>query len=69
MGRSVTWLCVLLLAVTLAYAGASRCDFVNLDDPYYVTANGVVQAGVTWEGVRWAFTVPGESFRIREISS
>jgi protein O-mannosyl-transferase len=56
MGRSATWVCVLLLAVTLAYAGASRCDFVNLDDPYYVTANGVVQAGLTWGGVRWAFT-------------
>ena len=31
-------------------------DFINFDDPDYVTNNQVVQKGLTWEGFRWAFT-------------
>jgi Flp pilus assembly protein TadD len=31
-------------------------DFINLDDPLYVTRNPQVQAGLTGAGVRWAFT-------------
>ena len=32
-----------------------RCDFINYDDPDYVTANPHVQGGLNWEGVKWAF--------------
>jgi hypothetical protein len=31
-------------------------EFVNYDDPQYVTANSHVQEGLTVAGVRWAFT-------------
>ena len=31
-------------------------DFVNFDDNLYVTGNNRVQAGLTWENIRWAFT-------------
>ncbi|MBA4150039.1 MAG: tetratricopeptide repeat protein [Verrucomicrobia bacterium] len=31
-------------------------DFINYDDPDYITANPIVQQGVTWEGTKWAFT-------------
>jgi Tfp pilus assembly protein PilF len=30
-------------------------DFVNFDDPSYVTENVHVQGGLTWRGVAWAF--------------
>lgn len=33
-----------------------RFEFVNLDDPSYVSESPVVRAGLTWPGVRWAFT-------------
>lgn len=33
--------------------------FVNFDDPLLVTANSRVRAGLTWEGVRWAFSPSG----------
>jgi len=47
----------LLAVVTLAlYWRATRCDFVNYDDPLYVTANSHVQAGLSWQGLAWAFT-------------
>lgn len=31
-------------------------DFVNFDDPGYVSRNAIVQKGFTAEGVKWAFT-------------
>ena len=30
-------------------------DFLNYDDPEFVTANPHVQGGLNWEGVQWAF--------------
>ncbi len=54
---SLPWLvCLLLAAVTLAvFWPATGFDFVNYDDPLYVTDNPHVQAGLTWEGLAWAF--------------
>ena len=34
----------------------TKCDFVNLDDDLYVYANPHVQAGLSLEGLRYAFT-------------
>src|SRR5258706_7932236 len=45
----------LFLATVAAYAQIFRFDFVNYDDPDYVTDNAHVRAGITPEGVRWAF--------------
>ena len=58
--RFPVWLmAVLLVLVTIAlYWPATRSDFVNYDDPVYVTANPHVQGGLTWEGVKWAFGNP-----------
>jgi hypothetical protein len=33
-----------------------RCGFVNLDDPVYVTRNELVRAGITTNGVAFAFS-------------
>jgi tetratricopeptide (TPR) repeat protein len=48
----------LLLAVItlLAYLPALQNNFVNYDDPDYVTENPVVQNGLTLAGIKWAFT-------------
>jgi tetratricopeptide (TPR) repeat protein len=46
----------MLALVTIAlYWPATGYDFVNYDDPDFVTANPHVQGGLSWEGVRWAF--------------
>src|ERR1043165_9621120 len=51
------FVCLLLIAVTLAaYGPVTSCDFVQFDDTVYVKDNFQVQAGLTWAGVRWAFT-------------
>ncbi len=43
------------LMVFLAYYPASHNGFVNYDDLTYVVENTRVQAGLTWDGIRWAF--------------
>ena len=57
-GRFPTLLiCLLLAAAILAvYWPVRNYDFINLDDPTYVTENGHVQAGLTRESFIWAFT-------------
>jgi tetratricopeptide (TPR) repeat protein len=46
-----------LALITLAvYWRAGSLEFVNYDDPLYVTENSHVQEGLTAESVRWAFT-------------
>ena len=47
---------VLVAAATAAaYWRVGGCDFVNFDDPVYVTENPHVLTGVTVEGAKWAF--------------
>jgi protein O-mannosyl-transferase len=52
----------LIVALALAaaciavYAPAVRCEFLNYDDNGYITDNPTVRAGLTPNGVRWAFT-------------
>ena len=44
-----------LALVTLAvFWSVARNDFVNYDDPDYVTENSRVQGGLTWPNVKWA---------------
>ena len=49
---------MLALVTTAIYWPATRCDFVNLDDPVHVTAVAQVQKGLSLEGIRWAFLNP-----------
>jgi tetratricopeptide (TPR) repeat protein len=48
---------LLLVAAVLAlYAQTRGHDFLTYDDDRYVVGNPMVNRGLTWEGVRWAFT-------------
>jgi tetratricopeptide (TPR) repeat protein len=50
-------ICLALFLVTFAaYAQVVHFDFVQYDDPAYVSENAHVQAGLTPAGTRWAFT-------------
>jgi len=51
------WICLLLLAATLAvYSQVRHYEFVNYDDPEYVGNNIHVRAGLTAGGLVWALT-------------
>src|SRR5262249_16245786 len=48
--------CGLLFGLSMGlYAFALRNDFVNYDDPDYVTGNPSVLAGLSWRSAAWAF--------------
>jgi tetratricopeptide (TPR) repeat protein len=56
MAKGVAFSLVLFLGCIALYAPVRRHAFVNYDDPDYVTANARVRAGLTGDGIRWAFT-------------
>src|SRR5438552_13247558 len=45
----------LALATLACYARSFSNDFVNYDDPEYVTENAIVKNGLTPGAIRWAF--------------
>jgi protein O-mannosyl-transferase len=48
--------CVFLMAATLVvFWPLTGYDFINYDDPVFVTSNSHVRGGLTWDGIRWAF--------------
>ncbi len=50
------WMAVALALVTLAvFCPVTGFQFVNLDDPEFITANPHVQAGLTADGFKWAW--------------
>lgn len=54
--RLAVLLCALVFSVTLAvFWPATRYDFVNYDDPQYVSENPHVVGGLSLGNVRWAF--------------
>ncbi len=56
--RRTQWICLALAAFTVAlYAPALRCQFLTFDDQAYVTENRHVRAGLTLDGLAWAFRV------------
>ncbi len=55
--RTARWLAAALFVLTLLlFAPGIGHDFVNYDDPDYVTSNAHVRAGLTGDTVKWAFT-------------
>jgi tetratricopeptide (TPR) repeat protein len=55
--RRCLLLCILLAAVTFAvYWPVHSHEFVRYDDDTYVTHNPNVKSGLSWQGVKWAFT-------------
>ncbi|MGC3958707.1 MAG: tetratricopeptide repeat protein [Verrucomicrobiota bacterium] len=52
----VLWLgLALFTAVAFNYFPMRHADFINFDDPDYVTQNPWIKAGVNWEGIKTAF--------------
>jgi Tfp pilus assembly protein PilF len=50
-------ICFALVAIMFAVLGQTLGhDFVNYDDPVYVSENPQIQAGLNWRSVVWAFT-------------
>ena len=51
------FICLVLAFITFAtFWPVTSCEFINFDDPDYVTSNAHVQEGLTPGGLAWAFT-------------
>jgi len=55
-GRDFGIAVLIALGTVAVFSPALRFGFVLYDDPEYVTDNPLVRAGLSVEGVRWAFT-------------
>ena len=50
-------ICAALIAITWAVFGRTLGhEFVNFDDPNYVSENPQIHAGLNWQSIVWAFT-------------
>ena len=50
-------ICAALVAITWAVFGRTvGHEFVNFDDPNYVSENPQIHAGLNWQSIVWAFT-------------
>lgn len=47
----------LAMVTLLVYLPILRHDFINFDDPVYITQNPNVESGLTWHGMVWAFQI------------
>ncbi len=47
---------MILVATLAVYAQVRHHEFVNFDDDKYITENLHLRKGLSWEGIRWAFT-------------
>src|SRR5262249_39095472 len=58
------WILAACLAglTLLAYAPLWRNDFIDLDDRLYITKNDALLAGLTPQGIRWAWTTTQGGF-------
>ena len=55
-GGNAKAVCIVLFGLVVwVFLPSVRNEFVNFDDPLYITSNPHVQAGLTLETIRWAF--------------
>ena len=62
MKRSILIAVVLIIAVVAIFWQVVEFDFIRFDEEQYVTKNLQVQAGITWDGIKWAFTTTEAGF-------
>ena len=51
----------LIVSVAAVYAQTAGFAFVDYDDPDYVVKNPRVPGGLSWDGIKWAFTTRHDS--------
>ena len=54
-GQQIAIAALLVVAIVAVYAQVTKFDFGSVDDFEYVRDNNAVNAGLSWEGIKWAF--------------
>ena len=50
------WAAAITLVTAVSFAGVWSQPFCGYDEPAFLLRNSMLNRGLTWEGVRWAFT-------------
>lgn len=53
---------LLVIGIVVVFWSVSGYEFINYDDDIYVTDNIHVREGLSWEGIKWAFTAIDAGF-------
>jgi Tfp pilus assembly protein PilF len=53
---------LIIVSILFVYAQVGSHEFINFDDQLYVTDNPIVKAGVTWNGIKWAFSFSDRTY-------
>jgi protein O-mannosyl-transferase len=57
LSSRAAWVAIVLTILNIfIYASVRHHNFLAWDDPEYLSENPLVTAGVTWNGLQWAFT-------------
>lgn len=59
---SILIVLLIIVSILLVYAQVGSHEFINFDDQLYVTNNPIVKAGVTWNGIKWAFSFSDRTY-------
>ena len=59
---SILIVLLIIVSILLVYAQVGSHEFINFDDQLYVTDNPIVKAGVTWNGIKWAFSFSDRTY-------
>jgi len=54
--QSILVVLILIILILCVYWPVQNYDFINFDDPTYITENSHVQTGFSVDGLRWAFS-------------
>lgn len=61
MSRNLTIYLLLIVTTASVYGQVIQFDFIEFDDQFYIQQNRHVSAGLTREGIKWAFTATEHS--------
>ena len=67
-GRNFTVILFICIALLAVYAPVRQQKFINLDDPAYISRNPIIQAGITPQGILWAFNIRETPFYFQPLT-
>ncbi len=60
--KTIVAVCSIVFITWIVFGAVVQFDFIRFDEEQYVTKNLKVQAGITWAGLKWAFTTTEAGF-------
>lgn len=62
LSRDMLICALITVAIGMVYWQVGSHEFINFDDHLYISDNPMVKAGISWEGIKWAFSFTGRAY-------